>query len=112
MDLNVGAGAQHVFAEIAGLPRFVDGLLENPGAQHEFAADVNVGRLRADGVAGDRDAFQNLMRIALHELAVLEGARLAFVGVAAEVLGALVILGQEVPLHAGREARAAASAQA
>jgi len=50
------------------------------------------------------------MRIALHQQVVLERARLALVGVADDVarFGLLV---DELPLHAGREAGAAAAAQ-
>ena len=48
-----------------------------------------------------------LMGIALNELAVLERAWLALVRVATEIARALVVLGQESPFHAGREACAA-----
>src|SRR5437867_10117640 len=51
------------------------------------------------------------MRVLLHQLAVLEGAGLALVGVAYEILGFRRLLGDEAPLHAGREARPAAAAQ-
>ena len=51
------------------------------------------------------------MRVVLDELAVLEGARLALVGVDGEVDGLLALLGEEAPLHPGREARAAPPAE-
>src|SRR5437870_5319084 len=50
-------------------------------------------------------------RIALDDLAVLEGAGLALVGVDREVDGLLALLGEEAPLHPGREARAAPPAE-
>ena len=65
----------------------------------------------AGGERGDRDPLDQLVRVALHQLAVLEGARLGLVGVAAEVLGHLAA-GQEGGLFAHREAGAAAPAQA
>ena len=51
------------------------------------------------------------VRVPLEEVAVLEGARLALVGVDDEVLGRRRALGDEAPLHAGREARAAQAAE-
>ena len=55
--------------------------------------------------------FQELERVALHDLAVLEGARLGFVGIGDHVMRPALVV-DERPLHAGREARAAAAAQA
>ena len=51
------------------------------------------------------------MRVALHEHVVLERARLAFVGIAGDVLRLGRVLEDELPLQAGRESRAAAAAQ-
>ena len=51
------------------------------------------------------------MRIVLHQDAVVERARLALVGVHAEVDGARMVLGQEGPFDAGRKAGAAAAAE-
>ena len=52
-----------------------------------------------------------LMRVALDELAIFKGARLALVGIAAEIARALVVFGKKSPFHSGRESRAAASAE-
>ena len=52
------------------------------------------------------------MRIVFHQDAIVERARLAFVGVDAHVNRAGMILGQERPLQPGRETGAAAAAQA
>ena len=77
-----------------------------------LAAQVDVGRARADGVAGDDQPFDELMRVALDDLPVLEGAGLALVAVAGEVASASgPRLRHEAPLHAGAEAGAAAAAQ-
>ena len=119
----VGAGAAvHVDVAVEAGPE--DVLAEDPAARRprrsrargrlhveELAADVDVGDLRADRVAADRAPFDQQVRIALHQQMVLERARLALVGVADDVarLGLLV---DELPLHAGREAGAAAAAQA
>ena len=52
----------------------------------ELAADVDVGDLRADRAAADDAAFDQQVRVALHQHVILERARLALVGVAADVL--------------------------
>ena len=72
---------------------------------------IEVGRARPGGVATEDDAFEHLVRIEFHLHAVDERARLAFVGVDAEIDGAWMVLGQERPFHAGGKARAAAAAQ-
>ncbi len=88
----------------------VDRALEHVLHVEEFAADVDVGDLRPDRVAADRAPFDQQVRIALDQQVILEGARLALVGVAGDVarLGLLV---DELPLQPGRESGAAAAAQ-
>ena len=51
----------------------------------ELAADVDEAELGADGVAGDGHALDQQVRVVLHDLPVLERARLALVGVADQV---------------------------
>ena len=77
----------------------------------ELAADVDVGDLRADRPAADQAPLEEQVRVALHQHVVLERARLALVGVAADVLRQRRVLEHELPLQAGREAGAAAAAQ-
>src|SRR6185503_9835434 len=62
-------------------------------------------------VAGDEDALDELMRIALHEDSVLVRARLRLVAVDDEVAGEDTGRA-EPPLDAGREAGAAAAEEA
>ena len=78
----------------------------------ELAADVDVAALGPDGVRRDGAALDELVRRPAHDLAVLEGAGLRLVGVADEVVRLAVVLRHEGPLEAGREAGAAAPAQA
>ena len=77
----------------------------------ELAADVDVARLGADRVRADRAALDEGVRRPAHDFAILERARLGFVGVAAEVVRLAVARLHERPLHARREAGAAAAAQ-
>ena len=110
-QLQVAVGAEDVLAEVAGLIRFGDRGVEDVGLRVVLAADEDEGVADAGGERGDRDPLDQLVRVALHQLAVLEGARLGLVGVAAEVLVDAAAAGQEAGLLAHREAGAAAAAQ-
>jgi hypothetical protein len=67
--------------------------------------------LAVEGEAGDDHALDERVRVALHERAVLERARLALVGVAHDVDGLAGALRDERPLEPGGEPGAAAAAQ-
>src|SRR5262245_4233087 len=103
--------AEDVPSEQVGGVALVDGPLQDAIAAAILVAQVEVGGAGAGGVAGEDDAFEDLMRVLLHEDAVVEGARLALVGVDAQVDRSVVVLGQEGPFDATREARPAAAAQ-
>jgi hypothetical protein len=77
-----------------------------------FGAQVDVALGRAHRQAGDGHAFDQAEGVALHQHAVGEGARIAFVGVAHHVLFGAGSVQHGVPLDAGGEGRAAAAAQA
>jgi hypothetical protein len=62
--------------------------------------------------AGDRHAFDQHEGIAFHDHAVGEGAAVAFVGIADDVFAVARGIEHRLPLDAGREAGAAAAAQA
>src|SRR5262249_28325836 len=104
--------AEDVAAEQVGGVGLVDGPLHGAERPAVLVAQVDVGGAGPRGVAGEDDAFEYLVRVLFHEDAVVEGAGLALVGVDAEVDRAGVVLGQEGPLAAGREAGTAAAAQA
>jgi hypothetical protein len=55
--------------------------------------------------------FNDRMRVEAHDVAVLEGTRLAFVGIADDVLVTGEGARHEGPLQTGREAGAATTAQ-
>ena len=111
-DVAVEARSENVLAEESARVGLVDRVLEHVLHVEELAADVDVGHLRADGVAGDRAALDQQVRIALHQQVVLERPRLAFVGVAGDVFRVRRLLVDELPFHAGRKPGAAAAAQA
>src|SRR4029079_4662821 len=76
-----------------------------------LAADVDEGRRGADPEAHRDNALDQRVRVAQHDLAVLERAGLRLIGVHAQV-GGLAVLGQERGLAPGREPGPAAAAYA
>ena len=77
----------------------------------ELPANVDVRRFSADSVGGDRASLHQCVRRPTHDLAVLEGARFRFVGVAAEVMRLPVPRLHERPFQSGGKPRAPPTAQ-
>ena len=98
-------------AEVAGEVGLLDRALEPADHVEHLTADVDERRVGPDRVGADDDALDQRVRAGHHQRDVLAGARLRLVGVDDEVLRVRVVLGDEAPLHAGREARAAAAAE-
>jgi hypothetical protein len=65
-----------VLADEVGLIGLVDGALQRLALADIFAADIDVGRMRAHGEGGDQAALDQRMRVVAHDLAILAGARL------------------------------------
>ena len=112
-DVGAGAATQHDEAgrgEAGGL-ELADRLAQYRVQAGVFVAQVEVDRRRVDGERARQRAFEHPVRRGLQIVAVLEGARLAFVGVDHEVArrGAGA---HRLPLARGREAGAAQPAQA
>ena len=113
VDLVVVAGAAGILADQSGGVRLVDRRLQDLRLAHVFAADVDVAGGGAHAGAGEQAALDQLVRVVAHDLPVLAGAGLALVGVDHQVdRPAVRLLGHERHLEAGREACAAAPAQA
>ncbi|CCX42659.1 putative uncharacterized protein [Clostridium sp. CAG:1024] len=68
--------------------------------------------MRADGIACDGHGFEHSVGVAFQHGAIHERARVALVGVADDILGVASVVRGKLPLHAGREACAAAAAKA
>ncbi len=107
VHLETEVAAQDALAEVApGVS-----LLERPGEDGErlvvLRPQEDVAGRRLDRVAGEGHAFDQQVRAAFHEKAVLEGARLHLVGVADDVLGRRRVgaHGHEAPLASGRRSR-------
>ena len=91
--------------------RLGDGVFQDPRAVGHLAADIDVRLLHVVRPGGDHDPLDQLVRVLVNDVAVLERARLGFVRVDDKVdwLAALAV--DEPPLHAARETRAAATPQ-
>ena len=91
----------------------VDRRLQHLALADELAADIDVGFVRAHGEAREQRALDQEMRIVAHDVPVLAGAGLRFVGIDDEIVRAAVrLLRHERPFQTRREACAAAAAQA
>ena len=110
-DLEFGFGAEDVFAEKAALVGVGDGAFHDFEEVAILAAQIDEAHLRADGEAGDDGAFDDGVRIVKKDQMIFAGAGLALVAVDEDVFGLGGLLGNEGPLHAGGESRAAAAAQ-
>src|SRR5208282_6276666 len=84
--------------------------LEDTASPDILETKVDVSGARPGGEARDQDALEQLVGVPLHQVAVIEGRRLALVGVDAHER-LFPILGKKRPLQAAREAGAAAAAE-
>ena len=112
LEVEGKARADDVVAEQAVLAGLVDRVLQALDGQRVLGAYVDVALMGADRKGADRHALDHRVRVALEHGAVHEGARVALVGVAEDVLDVALLLLGEAPLEARRESGAAASAQA
>ena len=101
-------------ADVASHPAGLVGLVERLGhtflRQRHLSPDVQEALRQAHRVAGNEAPLDELVRVVLHEEAVLVGARLGLVAVDDEIAGPHSRRA-EAPLHAGGKAGAAAAQQ-
>ena len=111
IDVEVEAGAEDVFSEKTFGAGFLDGVPNDLGRFGKFAADVDVGEVDIRGEGGDGEAFDELVRVLVEDVAVLECAGLGFVAVDDDVVVLAIVVFDEAPLGTGGEARSATAAQ-
>ena len=109
-NVQVKTGSLDVLAQPPLTVGLVQGTLQTFGRSEVLASDVNVRFVTADGVGRNDHAFDQGVWVPFHDVAVFEGARLAFVRVDDQVLGLARSLGDEGPFSASRKARAAQTA--
>ena len=112
MNIKIEAGAENILAKQAVLAGLPDGHLQAVDSDGIFGADINVALIGADGIGRDGHGLKHDVRIALQHRAVHESAGIAFVGIAKDILLVRLVGSRKAPLDAGREAAAAAPAQA
>ena len=121
-DIGSGADVDRDVEIEAGVAQDVSAqqMLLTPPLQHRlqrleqvavFAAQINQAAPRTDHPCRDRHALEHGIGLPAQQHVVLEGARLAFVGVAHHHALGAGRLAAQFPLQAGREACAAAAAQ-
>ena len=111
IDFTVKTRSQDIRAQKVLRPRLCQRLLQDLRCVRELLTDVKVRQLSSHRETGDHHALDQLMRVLMHDVAVLEGARLRFIRVTNQVNRLRVRRRDEAPLHTGREPRTAASAQ-
>ena len=111
-QLAVESAAQHVLAHEAVSAGVFEGEAHPLDGERVFGTDVDETVLGTGGLGGDKHPLDDEMRVSFEEEAVHEGARVALIGVAEEVLGRASSRAEEVPLAAGGEEGAAAPAEA
>ena len=97
--------------EEPALARLDDRDLKPSQRERVLAAEVDVAVLAAGRVRGDRHRLDQRERIALEHHAVLERARLGFVGVADQVVRTSRLASDRLPLATHRERCPAAAEQ-
>jgi len=103
------AGAEDIFPQEAVFIGVGDGFDPAFNTQEKLPADVDISAARSDRIAGNDDAFDDLVRIALDDLPVLEGTRLAFIGVNRHNLLDLGVFRHKPPFYARGKACAASA---
>ncbi len=76
VELDREVAVEDVRPDDAGGPAVAQCFLEGVGGVHVLAADVVEDEPGVDGVGGDERAFDDLVGVALYQLAVFERARL------------------------------------
>ena len=115
VDVHVEAlaAAENVVTDQAEFFRLLNGDSQAVHRQRVFRTDIDVALGGIRRHTGYDHAFENLVRVAFHAGTVHEGTGVALVAVADDVLDRLFLVCRNLgPLFTGREAGAAAPAQA
>ncbi len=112
MGPEAEAGPEDVVPKQTDGLHVLDGVLDAVHGDRIFGADVEVAFAGAEGIAGDHHPFDDSVGVAFQDRAVHEGAGVALVAVADDVLLLAILVGGELPFAPGREAGAPAAAEA
>src|SRR5208283_2740311 len=105
------AGAARILADQTAVIGFVDRGLQTLCLVIELAPDIDVAIVDSHPRRGQQAPLDELVRLVAQDVAVLAGARLAFIGIDAEIGRMVALFRHERPFQPGRKAGAAAAAQ-
>ena len=111
VNIDIEPGAKNVSAEKVVLVRFFDRPLQDLRTFRKLASYIYVRRPGTERETRDGDAFQQLMRIFVDDVAVLERARLRFVRIANQIDRLLLVSLDEIPFYTARKPGAATTPQ-
>ena len=111
MQLEAEFAAEYFVTEKTRRARFFDGFFKALVDIPDFAVNVVVAHGNTHGVSGNRHALDHAMRVVTHDVAIFKRARLAFVGIAHQILRARKLPRHEAPLEPGRKPRTTTSTQ-
>ena len=112
IQFKVKARTENVFADEIFRARLFDRTLYDKRRFGKLLTQVNVSRVRADSKGGDDHALNELMRILMKDVTILEGSRLGLVAIANQIHWLSVVRRNEGPLHSRRKSRTTPAAQA
>lgn len=111
VQINIHTRPKDVLAQEASGIGLLDGVFKCPHGRRKFAATVDVGRFSFDSKRRQRHSLDQLVRIQVYNLMIVERARLALITIAQQVAG-VYAAGQKRPLAPSGEPGPTASAQA
>ena len=111
-NIQIETCAFDVLAQQTRCVTFFDRGIQSSITAAILVTKVEIGVVGFDRMAGNHDAFDQLMRILLHQDPIIESSRFAFIGVDTQINRAWMILGQEGPFQTAREPRATSTTQA
>ena len=80
LNIEIKAAAENILAQQAQHPSLVNCRLQAPDRHGIFGTDIDKAVMSADCVAGNRHRLNDRVRVILHDRAIHESTRVAFVG--------------------------------
>ena len=111
VNLKIVTRAQNILTQKTRCPGLLECLIQQLSRNGHLTPDVNVGQLYIVGPARENHSLDQLMRILVEDLAILEGARFGLVGVANQIDRLAAAAVHEAPLETRRETGATTTAQ-
>src|SRR5207237_9631567 len=98
-DFHIKIGTDNLLTQKFLLPRFLDGALEDLRALGKFASYIYVSGVDIEGITGNQDTLEQLVRILVNDEAVLERSGFRFVRVANQIHRLFLVRLDKAPLY-------------